>query len=74
MGGMIRSRTEETLQGIPFLMDIPYIGKLFSSKTDTTEQTELVLFIIPHIISNTDDSNFVTEQFKQKLGGLNGKE
>jgi hypothetical protein len=34
-------------------------------------QTELMLFITPHIISNTDDSNFVTEQFKKKLGILN---
>jgi general secretion pathway protein D len=71
MGGLIRTRTEETVQGVPFLMDIPWLGKLFSTRLNTTEQTELMLFIIPHIISNTEDSNFVTEQFKEKLGSLN---
>jgi hypothetical protein len=30
----------------------------------------LMLSIIAHIISNTVDSNFVTEQFKKKLGSL----
>jgi general secretion pathway protein D len=71
MGGLIRTRTEETVQGIPFLMDIPWLGRLFSTRLNTTEKTELMLFIIPHIISDTEDSNFVTEQFKNKLGSLN---
>ena len=70
MGGLIRSRTEEVLQGVPFLMDIPFIGRLFSSTSNSTEQTELMLFIIPHIISNTEDSKFITEQFKNRLGTL----
>jgi type II secretory pathway component GspD/PulD (secretin) len=70
MGGLIRTRDSETVEGIPWLMDIPYIGRLFSTHTNTTEQTELMLFIIPHIISNTDDSKFITEQFKRKLGSL----
>lgn len=70
MGGLIRSRKEEVVQGVPLLMDIPYLGKLFSSSSNTIQQTELMLFIIPHIISNTDDSKFVTEQFKNRLGSL----
>ena len=70
MGGLIRTRKSETVEGIPFLMDIPYLGYLFSSVSTTTEQTELMLFITPHIISSTKDSNFITEQFKNKLGSL----
>ena len=70
MGGLIRTRKSEAVEGIPYLMDIPYIGRLFSSRSTKTEQTELMLFITPHIVSNTKDSNFVTEQFKNKLGAL----
>jgi len=29
-----------------------------------------MLFITPHIISNVSDSNFITDQFKKKLGNL----
>jgi len=70
MGGLIRTTESVTVEGIPFLMDIPFLGRLFSTHTAEVSQTELMLFIIPHIISNTDDSQFITEQFKRKLGGL----
>ena len=70
MGGLIRTTETDTVEGIPLLMDIPYLGRLFSTHSTETMQTELMLFIIPHIISNTDDSKFITEQFKRKLGGL----
>ncbi len=71
MGGLIRTTTTNTVEGIPFLMDIPWLGRLFSTNLSLVNQTELMLFITPHIISNTEDSNFVTEQFKKKLGKLN---
>jgi len=70
MGGLIRTTTTDTVEGIPFLMDISWLGRLFSTNLSQVNQTELMLFITPHIISNTDDSNFVTEQFKNKLGSL----
>lgn len=70
MGGLMRTTETETVEGIPFLKDIPYLGRLFSTHVTSSQKTELMLFIIPHIISNTEDSNFVTEQFKRKLGGL----
>ena len=73
MGGLIRTTKTDTVEGIPFLMDIPWLGRLFSTNLSQVNQTELMLFITPHIISNTDDSNFVTEQFKSKLGSLNRK-
>ena len=73
MGGLIRTTKTDTVEGIPFLMDIPWLGRLFSTHSTAINQTELMLFITPHIISNTKDSNFVTEQFKRKLGNLNNR-
>jgi len=70
MGGLMRTTEQETVEGIPFLKDIPFLGRLFGTHVNTTTQTELMLFITPHIISNTKDSSFITEQFKGKLGGL----
>ena len=74
MGGLIRTTKTDTVEGIPFLMDIPWLGRLFSTKSTAINQTELMLFITPHIISNTDDSNFVTEQFQKKLGSLRNRD
>ena len=70
MGGLMRTTETDTVEGIPFLMDIPWLGRLFSTHVTSVNQTELMLFITPHIISNSEDSNFVTQQFHNKLGGL----
>jgi len=73
MGGLMRSTATETIEGIPWLKDIPYLGWLFSTRGTITKKTELMLFITPHIISNASDSNFITDQFKKKLGNLKEK-
>ncbi len=73
MSGLIRTTETETAEGIPFLMDIPWLGRLFSTHANTATQTELILLITPHIISNAEDSNFITEQFQKKLGNLRNK-
>jgi len=70
MGGLMRTDTVESSEGIPFLKDIPYLGKLFGTDTETKKKTELMLFITPHIISNSEDSDFVTGQFQRRLGSF----
>jgi general secretion pathway protein D len=70
MGGLMRTDTVESNEGIPILRKIPYLGKLFSTDTETTKKTELMLFITPHIISNSEDSDFVTKQFQRRLGSF----
>jgi general secretion pathway protein D len=70
MGGLMRTDTTDTTTGIPILKDLPYIGKLFGSDTTSLKKTELMIFITPHVISNTDDSEFVTHQFKKRLTSL----
>ena len=33
MGGLMRTDTSTSIEGVPGLMDIPYLGKLFSSES-----------------------------------------
>ena len=70
MGGLMRTDTVTSNEGIPILRKIPYIGKLFGTDIDTTKNTELMLFITPHIVSNTEDSEYVTNQFQRRLGSF----
>ena len=67
MGGLMRTDTIDTVSGVPVLKDLPYIGKLFGSETTSHKKTELMIFITPHVISNSNDSEFVTRQFKKRL-------
>jgi len=70
MGGLMRTNTTNTVSGVPFLKDLPFIGKLFGTESTTLQKTELMIFITPHVISNNEDSQFVTRQFKKRLRGL----
>ncbi len=71
MGGLVRNDFKETISGVPFLKDIPVLGQLFGTLDKTNKKTELMLFITPHIINNTEDSEFVTKQFQRRLGDFN---
>jgi general secretion pathway protein D len=70
MGGLMRTDSTDTISGVPFLKDLPLVGKLFGSESTTLKKTELMIFITPHVISNKEDSQFVTRQFKNRLRGL----
>ena len=70
MGGLMQTTTTDTVSGIPILKDLPYIGKLFGSESTSLNKTELMIFITPHVISNSEDSEFVTRQFKKRLSNL----
>ena len=70
MGGLMQTNTTDTVSGVPILKDLPYIGKLFGSESTTLNKTELMIFITPHVISNSEDSEFVTRQFKKRLSNL----
>lgn len=43
-------RTREIREGIPFLMDIPLLGHLFSSREEVHEGVDILFFVTPHII------------------------
>jgi len=70
MGGLMRTDTLVSNEGIPFLKDIPWLGKLFGTNTETSKKTELMIFITPHVISNDNDSDYVTKQFQRRLGNF----
>lgn len=70
MGGLMRTDTIDTVSGVPVLKDLPYIGRLFGSQSTSLKKTELMIFITPHVISNSDDSEFVTREFKKRLTNL----
>ena len=72
MGGLMRTDTSQTVEGVPGLMDIPYLGKLFSSESITSKKTELMIFITPHIISTVEDSSVATREIRKRLSSIKG--
>jgi general secretion pathway protein D len=55
IGGLIKQTGTWASAGIPLLSKIPYLGILFGSKTYSTERSELIIFMTPHIIYDEAD-------------------
>jgi len=54
LAGLIRDDERQTIEGIPGLIDLPGIGRLFAHTTKTTDQTDIILTVTPHIIRLLD--------------------
>jgi len=51
VGGLIDTNDDNTDSGVPFLGNLPLIGKLFSSQSKSNTRKELVILLKPQIIS-----------------------
>jgi general secretion pathway protein D len=67
IGGIIADNKTRSRSGVPYLMNLPILGRFFGSTTDTIDRTELIMLITPHVIRNRDDSRQVTESFKKSM-------
>ena len=52
LGGLFQQNDSTTVDKVPFLGDIPFLGNLFKSTTKISNRTELLIFITPRIISD----------------------
>jgi pilus assembly protein CpaC len=51
IGGLIDDRVQENMSRIPGLSNIPILGALFKSRTETKSKTELVVMVTPEIVT-----------------------
>ena len=51
IGGLLDNTENETFQKIPFLGDIPILGKFFQSMSRTKNNTELIVIVTPEIVT-----------------------
>jgi general secretion pathway protein D len=74
IGGIVRDDQRSGSDRLPWLGDLPVLGFLFRSDTDTDDRTTLYVFITPHIISDDfatlDDLSY---EKKKEMEALNGK-
>jgi MSHA type pilus biogenesis protein MshL len=52
MGGLVQDSSTSTQRKVPFLSDIPLLGKAFTSKSKVADRTELIFFLTPRIIKD----------------------
>lgn len=50
MGGLLQEQENEAIKRIPFLGELPILGKLFQWKETKNGSTEMTIFVIPRIV------------------------
>jgi general secretion pathway protein D len=64
IGGIIQDSDSTTSSGIPFLHRLPVVGFVFGNKSRSTSRTELIVFLTPHVIYDTNQLAEATEELK----------
>lgn len=70
LGGLIRDSHDYGDSGVPYLKDVPVLGKLFGTTNVTGDRTELLIFLRPRIIRNPAAAREMTNELREGLRGL----
>lgn len=70
LGGLISEDDQGSRSGIPLLSDVPVVGDLFAYNDRSRRRTELIVFITPRIIRDSNDARRVTEELMGRLQSL----
>jgi len=67
LGGLISHSNNENLNKVPILGDLPIIGNAFRHKTTNQQKKNLMVFIKPIIINDSDNAMLISESKYQAI-------
>jgi general secretion pathway protein D len=70
LGGFIKSDKSHSQSGIPFLSDIPILGNLFKSRSDSKDRQELIVLMRPTVLPTPELAAKHTIVEEQRLPGV----
>ena len=70
IGGFIQETYSQSSSGVPLLHRIPLLGAVFGSKSISKARTELVVFLTPRVIYDTNQITDATDEIKSSLKHL----
>ncbi|MCX7793733.1 MAG: type II secretion system secretin GspD [Thermodesulfovibrionales bacterium] len=73
ISGLMQERHEEVERKVPLLGDIPILGWLFKYKGVQKAKTNLLVFITPHIVKNSEDLENLTTDKKKEFSRSNNR-
>jgi general secretion pathway protein D len=65
--GFMRENDELARARVPLLGSLPIAGALFGNTNKSTNRTELIVLITPHVVTTVDERANAAEELKAKL-------
>ena len=72
IGGIIKENRVKETSAVPILSEIPLLGELFKSRSWRTQQSELMVFLTPHILRDEQSVTDITARQRLKLSDADG--
>jgi len=72
MGGLRKQEKRQDVSKVPLLGDIPMVGALFTSNTESLKTTELIVFVTPRIVTQPVLSDDELQQYSKTTIGSPG--
>jgi general secretion pathway protein D len=70
LGGLIETSKTKTASGVPFLKDVPMLGYLFRSSSDSEVRNELIVLIRPTVLPTPEVASLTARAEKDKMPGV----
>lgn len=70
LGGIIQQEESDTIRKVPLLGSIPVIGWAFKKRDKASRQVELMVFLRPKILRNSDDVRDMLHEAERKTPNL----
>lgn len=61
LGGLITRADTTEIRKVPWIGDVPWLGKAFRFETENVERKELLIFLTPRIIRNHGDNELIKQ-------------
>jgi len=68
ISGLVSENKTKTVRKIPILGSLPLIGWLFRHTVDTTERTNLIIFVTPHVMTGSTAAKAMTDEWGRRTG------
>jgi general secretion pathway protein D len=70
LGGIIRNSDDKEISGVPILMNIPVLGALFRTKSDTMSRTESIVLMRPTVLRTPELAAQQVNEERKHMPGI----
>jgi len=73
IGGLIDDTLSNSERSVPCLGSIPLLGWMFKSVGQSSEKTNLYVFITPHVLKSSEDAKAIFSEKEDAIKGVKGR-
>lgn len=67
MGGLIDTQVTDTHTGVPYLKDVPYVGRLFRTNSKSRRRTEMLVMVTVHVVDKPTQTDRLIARYSEAL-------